>query len=105
MLVLQEANSFSPTLIKTNLPRVDPRSLGDANVRAVAVRGEPYLSGFDPNDLMRIGLDLIEGLDGQTMSERYRRTEPNALPPSALPPSVSMHFALPRSLCLMECSS
>jgi hypothetical protein len=61
----------------------------------VAVRGEPYLSGFDPNeianDLMRIGLELIEDLDGQKKSERYRRTEANALLPS-----VSMHIALAR---------
>jgi hypothetical protein len=61
----------------------------------VAVRGEPYLSGFDQNeianDLLRIGLELIEGLDGQKMSERYRRTEANPLLPS-----VSMHIALAR---------
>ncbi len=72
-----------------------PRSLGDANAKAVAMMGEPYLSGFDPkeiaNDLMHIGLELIEDLDGQKMSERYRRTGANALQPS-----VSMHIALAR---------
>ncbi len=57
--------------------------------------GEPYLSGFDPkeiaNDLMHVGLKLIEDLDGREMSKRYRRTEANALRPP-----VSMHIALAR---------
>jgi methyltransferase (TIGR00027 family) len=72
-----------------------PRSLGDANARAVAMMGEPYLSGFDPkeiaNDLMHVGLELIEDLDGPKMSERYGRTATNALQPS-----VSTHIALAR---------
>jgi methyltransferase (TIGR00027 family) len=71
------------------------RSLGDANAKAVAMMGEPYLSGFDPkeiaNDLKRVGLELIEDLDGQKMSERYGRTGANALLPS-----VSTHIALAR---------
>ena len=72
-----------------------PRSLGEENAKAVAMMGEPYLSGFDPkeiaNDLMHIGLQLVEDLDGQKMSGRYRRTGANALQPS-----VSMHIALAR---------
>jgi len=71
------------------------RSLGDANARAVALMGEPYLSGFDPkeiaNDLTHIGLELIEDLDGQKMSERYGRTGANGLHPPA-----SLHIARAR---------
>jgi methyltransferase (TIGR00027 family) len=71
------------------------RSLGDANAKAAAMVGEPYLSGFDPNeianDLMHVGLELIEDLDGPKMAERYRRTGANALQPSA-----SMHIARAR---------
>jgi methyltransferase (TIGR00027 family) len=71
------------------------RSPGDANAKAVAMMGEPYVSGFDPkeiaNDLMHVGLELIEDLDGQKMSERYRRTGANALHPP-----VSLHIALAR---------
>ena len=67
------------------------RSPGDANAKAAAMMGEPYLSGFDPkeiaNDLMHVGLELIEDLDGPKMSERYRRTGANALKPS-----VNMHI-------------
>ena len=72
------------------------RSLGDANAKAVAMMGEPYLSGFDPkeiaNDLMHVGLELIEDLDGQKMSERYGRTGANGLHPP-----VSLHIALART--------
>jgi methyltransferase (TIGR00027 family) len=72
-----------------------PRSLGDANVKAVAMLGEPYLSGFDPkeiaNDLVEVGFELIEDLDGQQMSERYGRIGANALQPPA-----SIHIALAR---------
>jgi methyltransferase (TIGR00027 family) len=71
----------------------EPRLLGDANVKAVAMLGEPYLSGFDPkeiaNDLTHVGLDLIEDLDGQKLSERYGGTGANALRPPA-----SLHIAL-----------
>ena len=73
----------------------EPLSLGDENVKAVATLGEPYLSGFDPeqisNVLMHAGLELIEDLDGQKMSERYGRTGANALQPP-----VSLHIALAR---------
>ncbi|HEX3114236.1 MAG TPA: class I SAM-dependent methyltransferase [Bradyrhizobium sp.] len=71
------------------------RSLGDANARAVAMMGEPYLSGFNPkeiaSDLAHVGLELVEDLDGQKMSERYGRTGTNALKPSN-----SLHIALAR---------
>jgi methyltransferase (TIGR00027 family) len=71
------------------------RSLGDANAKAVARMGEPYLSGFDPkaiaNDLMDVGLALTEDLDGQKMSERYGRTGAHALRPP-----VSLHIARAR---------
>jgi len=71
------------------------RSLGDANAKAVAMMGEPYVSGFDPkeiaSDLMHVGLELIEDLDGMKMSERYGRTGANALQPP-----VSLHIARAR---------
>jgi O-methyltransferase involved in polyketide biosynthesis len=67
----------------------------DANAKAVAALGEPYLSGFDPqeiaNDLNILGFELIEDLDGVGMSERYGRTGANALQPPA-----SLHVALVR---------
>jgi methyltransferase (TIGR00027 family) len=69
-----------------------PRSPRHANAKAVAMMGEPYLSGFDPNeianDLMHAGLELIEDLNGPKMAERYGRIGANALEPSA-----SMHIA------------
>jgi methyltransferase (TIGR00027 family) len=72
-----------------------PRSPGDPNAKAAAMMGEPYLSGFDPkeiaNDLMHVGLELIEDLDGPKMSERYGRTGANALKPS-----VNMHIVRAR---------
>jgi methyltransferase (TIGR00027 family) len=71
------------------------RSPGDPNAKAAAMMGEPYLSGFDPkqiaNDLMHVGLELIEDLDGPKMSERYGRTGANALKPS-----VNMHIVRAR---------
>jgi methyltransferase (TIGR00027 family) len=71
------------------------RSLGDANAQAVAMMGEPYVSGFNPkeiaNDLAHIGLELVEDLDGPKMSERYGRIGTNALRPSD-----SLHIALAR---------
>jgi methyltransferase (TIGR00027 family) len=71
------------------------RSLGDANAQAVAMMGEPYVSGFNPkeiaNDLAHIGLELVEDLDGQKMSECYGRIGTNALKPSD-----SLHIALAR---------
>jgi methyltransferase (TIGR00027 family) len=45
------------------------RSPHNTNAQAVAMMGEPYVSGFDPNeiarDLTRVGLELVEDLDGQ----------------------------------------
>ena len=71
------------------------RSPDDANAKAVAAMGEPYLSGFDPkrieNDLTNVGLELIEDLDGGGMSRRYGRTGSNALKPAG-----SLHIALAR---------
>ena len=71
------------------------RSLDDANAKVVAAMGEPYLSGFDPeeirNDLMNVGLELIEDLDGRGMSRRYAGTGSNALQPAG-----SLHIALAR---------
>lgn len=71
------------------------RSPDSANAKAVAMMGEPYVSGFDPkeiaNDLTQVGLELIEDLDGQRMSERYRRTGADALQPAA-----SLHIARAR---------
>jgi methyltransferase (TIGR00027 family) len=71
------------------------RSPDDANARAVAAMGEPYLSGFDPkeiaNDLMNVGLELIEDLDGREMSRRYGRTGSNPLQPAG-----SLHIVLAR---------
>lgn len=68
---------------------------GNANAKAAAAMGEPYLSGFDPkeikNDLMNVGLELIEDLDGWGMSRRYGRTGSNALQPAG-----SLHIALAR---------
>jgi len=71
------------------------RSPDDPNARAAAAMGEPYLSGFDPkeigNDLMNVGLELVEDLDGWGMSQRYARSGPNALQPTG-----SLHIALAR---------
>ena len=57
--------------------------------------GEPYVSGFDPNeianDLTRVGLELVEDLDGKTMSVRYARTGANTLQPPA-----TLHIVLAR---------
>jgi methyltransferase (TIGR00027 family) len=59
----------------------------------VASMGEPFVSGFDPqeisNDLRNVGLELVEDLDGQMMSERYARTGTSPLRPPA-----SFHIAL-----------
>jgi methyltransferase (TIGR00027 family) len=71
------------------------RSPDNADAKAVATLGEPYLSGFDPqqiaNDLMHVGLELIEDLDGREMSERYGRAGVDTLHPPA-----TMHIALAR---------
>ena len=48
----------------------------------MASMGEPIVCGFDPkelaSDLQHVGLELVEDLDAQMMSERYRRTQPFA---------------------------
>jgi hypothetical protein len=71
------------------------RSPHNQNAQVVAMMGEPYVSGFDPNeianDLTRVGLKLIEDLDGKTMSVRYARTGANTLQPPA-----TLHIALAR---------
>jgi O-methyltransferase involved in polyketide biosynthesis len=71
------------------------RSPYNKNAQAVAMMGEPYVSGFDPNeianDLTRVGLELVEDLDGATMSARYARSGANIPHPPA-----SMHIALAR---------
>lgn len=70
------------------------RAPDDANAKAVAMMGEPYVSGFDPkqiaNDLGQAGLELIEHLDGRQMAERYGRTGTSRQPPA------SLHIALAR---------
>lgn len=62
---------------------------------SAASMGEPMISGFYPkelaNELRQVGLELVEDLDGQMMSERYRRTGANPLRPHA-----SSHVALAR---------
>jgi O-methyltransferase involved in polyketide biosynthesis len=72
------------------------RSPDNANARAVAMVGEPYVSGFDPDeiakDLASVGIELLEDLDGPQMSERYRRSSG----PNALRPPASSHIALTR---------
>jgi methyltransferase (TIGR00027 family) len=50
---------------------------------AVASVGEPFRSGFDPatlaRELKRLGLTLVEDLDGQQMAQRYDRAGANGL--------------------------
>ena len=79
-------------------------SLDDANAKALAMMGEPYLSGFDSkeiaNGLIHVGLELIEDLDGRKMSERYRRTEANPLHPPSACISHSRVFTLPEEMQL-----
>ena len=71
------------------------RSPENTDAQAVAMMGEPYVSGFDPNeianDLTRVGLELVEDLDGKTMSVRYARTGANTLQPPA-----TLHIVLAR---------
>jgi methyltransferase (TIGR00027 family) len=71
------------------------RSPNNRNAQAVAMMGEPYVSGFDPgeiaNDLKHAGLELVEDLDGRKMAERYGWTGANAPQPP-----VSLHIALAR---------
>jgi methyltransferase (TIGR00027 family) len=67
------------------------RSLHNPNAQAVAMMGEPYISGFNPaaiaDDLRQVGLELVEDLDGRKMSERYWTA-------SALQPPATMHIVL-----------
>lgn len=67
----------------------------NANAQAVAMMGEPYVSGFDPNeiagDLAGVGLELVEDLDGKAMSDRYARAGANILQPP-----VTMHIVRAR---------
>jgi methyltransferase (TIGR00027 family) len=59
----------------------------------VASMGEPFVSGFDPkqlaNDLQHVGLKLVEDLDAQCMSDRYRSS-------TTLQPFPHLHIALAR---------
>jgi len=61
----------------------------------VASMGEPFVSGFAPeqlaDDLQHVGLELVDDLDAQMMSERYRRTGATTLQPFA-----HQHIALAR---------
>ena len=71
------------------------RSPHNENAKVVAAIGEPYVSGFDPDeiadDLTCVGLELIEDLDGKAMWERYRGAGATILQPPA-----SLHIALAR---------
>lgn len=71
------------------------RSSRDPNAQAVAMMGEPYVSGFNPdeiaNDLRQVGLELVEDLNGKAMSELY------ASAGAKLPqPPTSLHIARAR---------
>ena len=71
------------------------RSSYNENAQAVAAIGKPYMSRFDPNeianDLMRVGLELVEDLDGKGMWERYAGDGATILQPPA-----SLHIVLAR---------
>jgi O-methyltransferase involved in polyketide biosynthesis len=71
------------------------RSPHNENAQVVAAIGEPYVSGFDPNeianDLSRVGLELVEDLDGKAMWERDAPAGATIQQPPA-----SMHIALAR---------
>ena len=71
------------------------RSPHNENAAVVAQIGEPWISGFHPdeivNDLARVGLELVENLDGKAMWERYRRASTTLGQPPA-----SLHIALAR---------
>jgi methyltransferase (TIGR00027 family) len=84
-------------LVFTYVDQIEPNSdPGLRELRAlVASMGEPFVSGFDPkqlaNDLQHVGLELVEDLDAQMMSARYRRTGATTLQPFA-----PLHIALAR---------
>ena len=71
------------------------RSPHNENAQVVAAIGEPYVSGFDPNeignDLRRVGFELVEDLDGKAMWERYAGVGATIRQPPA-----SLHIALAR---------
>lgn len=71
------------------------RSPHNENADVVAQIGEPWMSGFHPDeivdDLSRVGLELVENLDGKAMWERYRRANSTLGQPPA-----SLHIALAR---------
>lgn len=71
------------------------RSPHNENAKTVAALGEPYVSGFDPDeiadDLTCVGLELIADLDGKAMWERYRGASATILQPPA-----SLHIARAR---------
>lgn len=64
----------------------DSGSFREVQTTAASV-GERWVSGFDPTkiaeDLRRVGLILVEDLDGGQMAERYERTGVNILRPVA----------------------
>ncbi|WP_128947997.1 class I SAM-dependent methyltransferase [Bradyrhizobium nanningense] len=65
------------------------------NAKVVAAIGEPWISGFNPNeiinDLASVGLELVENLDGKAMWDRYRGANTTLRQPPA-----SLHIALAR---------
>lgn len=68
------------------------QSLRNENAKVVAQIGEPWISGFSPdeiaNDLADVGLELVEDLDGKAMWERYRGANTTLGQPPA-----SLHIA------------
>ena len=71
------------------------RSPHNENAKVVAQIGEPWISGFYPDeivdDLARVGLNLVEDLDGKAMWERYRGANTTLGHPPA-----TLHIALAR---------
>jgi methyltransferase (TIGR00027 family) len=71
------------------------RSRHNQNAQTVAAVGEPYVSGFDPDeiagDVRRVGFELVEDLDGKDMWERYARASATLGQPPA-----SLHIVLAR---------
>lgn len=67
----------------------------DENAKVVAQIGEPWISGFYPDeitdDLARVGLNLVEDLDGKAMWERYRGANT-----TLGHPPTTLHIALAR---------
>jgi methyltransferase (TIGR00027 family) len=71
------------------------RSPHNDNAKVVAQLGEPWISGFNPDeivdDLACVGLEPVEDLDGKAMWERYRGAGTTLGQPPA-----SLHIALAR---------